>query len=96
MNEKLALKVSALPTAAVALFAFSGAASAQSCDRACLLEQAKQFNANMLAHTTGKIQIDPSARVRENTKAIALADSRWSGSSKFAPKACTPTPSEKT
>jgi hypothetical protein len=35
-----------------ASFVLSNAASAAPCDRACLLEQAKQFNANMLAHTS--------------------------------------------
>jgi hypothetical protein len=79
MTGKIALKMSGLPGAAMALFAFSGATSAQSCDRACLLEQAKQFNANMLAHTTEKIPLGQGAQIRENTKAIALADSRWSG-----------------
>jgi hypothetical protein len=79
MAEKPALKISSLPAAAIALFAFSGAASTQFCDRACLIEQAKQFNANMLAHTAEKIQLDPSAQIRENTKAITLADSRWFG-----------------
>jgi hypothetical protein len=78
MTEKIALKTFALPAAAVALFAFSGAASAQSCDRACLLEQAKQFNENMLAHTAERIPLGPNAQVRENTKAIALVDSKWS------------------
>jgi hypothetical protein len=79
MTGKIALKISGLPAASIALFAFSGAASAQSCDRVCLLEQAKEFNANMLAHTTEKIPLGPNTQIRENTKAIALADSKWSG-----------------
>jgi len=37
--------------------AFTSLASAATCDRTCLLEQAKQFNANMLAHTTDKIAL---------------------------------------
>ena len=32
----------------------------------------------MLAHTTAKIPLGPNAQIRENTKAIALADSKWS------------------
>jgi hypothetical protein len=32
----------------------------------------------MLAHTPEKIQHAPDAQIRENTKAITLADSKWS------------------
>ena len=71
-------KIYRLAVIAIALFAVSRVASAATCDRACLLEQAKQFNANMLAHTTGKIPLAPNANIRENTKAITLADSKWS------------------
>ena len=53
-------------------------AFAANCDRACLLEQAKQFNAAMLAHTPEKISLAPDAQIRENTKAITLANSKWS------------------
>ena len=60
-------------------FAFTDVTSAASCDRTCLLEHAKQFNANMLAHTTEKIPLAPNVQIRENTKAITLADSKWSG-----------------
>ena len=54
-------------------------ATAATCDRACLLEHAKQFNANMLAHNTGKIPLASNVQIRENTKAITLADTKWSG-----------------
>ena len=61
------------------ILAFSfGRAVAATCDRACLLEQATQFNSNMLAHTTGKIPLVPTAEIRENTKAISLDTSKWS------------------
>jgi hypothetical protein len=63
--------------------ALSGVASAATCDRACLLEHAKQFNASMLAHTTEKIPLAPNVQIRENTKAIALADSKWSSVKKI-------------
>lgn len=82
MTGKVARRVSSLAFAA-ALFIFSNAASAATCDRACLLEQAKQFNANMLAHTTEKIPLAANANIRENTKAIALGDSRWIGVTKI-------------
>lgn len=59
-------------------FGAVSSASAATCDRACLLDQAKQFNANMLAHTTEKIALAPGARIFENTKAVTLTDSRWS------------------
>jgi hypothetical protein len=78
MHNGILYAASRLTVIAIALLAFSRVASAATCDRVCLLEQAKQFNANMLAHTTEKIPLGPNAQIRENTKAIALADSRWS------------------
>jgi len=75
MTRKVALRISRL---AVVVIAGSNVASAASCDRACLLEQMKQFNANMLAHTTEKIPLEPNAQIRENTKTAALADGKWS------------------
>jgi len=77
MRGKTALTIARLAFAATVLIASGRAASAATCDRACLLEHARQFNANMLARTTGKIPLAPAARIRENTAAIALADSRW-------------------
>lgn len=63
---------------AALVFATGGPVSAANCDRACLLEHVRQFNANMLARTPDKIPLAPTARIRENTAAIALAGSRWS------------------
>jgi hypothetical protein len=83
MTVKVVPKISSLAFAALALFVLSKTASAATCDRACLLEQAKQFNANMLAHATEKIQLAPDAQIRENTKAIALGDSKWIGVTKI-------------
>ena len=77
MIGEIAMRISSLAFAATALFALSNAASAATCDRACLLEKAKQFNANMLAHATEKIPLAANANIRENTKAIALGDSKW-------------------
>ena len=65
------------------LFALSALASAQTCNRDCLLDQADQFNANMLAHTADKIPLAPNVQIRENTKVITLADSKWSGVKKI-------------
>jgi hypothetical protein len=62
---------------ALTVFALSRLVSAATCDRACLLEQAKLFNAAMLAHSPDKISLAPDVQIRENTKAIALGDSRW-------------------
>jgi hypothetical protein len=67
----------------VLMFGLSNRASAATCERDCLLEDAKQFNANMLAHTPAKIPLVANANVRENTKAIALADSKWNGVTKI-------------
>jgi hypothetical protein len=62
---------------AVALLPLGRSVSAAGCDRACLLGQATQFNANMLAHTPAKLPLAPDVHIRENTKAIAVGDSRW-------------------
>ena len=83
MTGKVVLKISRLAVIPIAFFALSKVASAVGCDRGCLLEQAKQFNANMLAHTTEKIVLGPNAQIRENTMALALADSKWSGVAKI-------------
>jgi hypothetical protein len=77
MTGNVALTVSRLAVMTVVLSAAAGTAGAAPCDRACLLEQAKQFNASMLAHATARIPLAPAAQIRENTRAIPLADSRW-------------------
>ena len=61
------------------VFAFGALASAQTCDRDCLLDQAKQFNANMLAHTADKIPLAPNAQIRENTKLIGRSPTASGG-----------------
>ena len=71
-------KLKHLAMSAVALMSFSTMAPAATCDRACLLEQAKRFDAAMIAHAPDKVQLAPGAAIRENTKAIALTESRWS------------------
>jgi len=68
---------------AITFFALNAISYAATCDRACLVEQAKQFNANMLAHTADKIPLAANAEIRENTKAIALGDSKWAGVTKI-------------
>jgi hypothetical protein len=75
MTGQVAPKIGWL--AVLALFFLSRLASAATCDRTCLLEQAKQFNSAMLAHTPEKIQLAPDAQIRENTKAIELTESKW-------------------
>jgi hypothetical protein len=77
------LEISRLAVSAIALFGLNNVAPAATCDRDCLIEQAKQFNANMLAHTTGKIPLALDGQVRENTKVIVLADSKWSSVKKI-------------
>jgi len=54
------------------------AEAAAACDRPCLLAQVKLFNAGMLAHTPEKVPLASTAQIRENTKSITLAGSRWS------------------
>jgi len=63
--------------AAILVLSFGRSAVAATCDRACLLQQAAQFNSNMLAHTTGKIPLADGAEIRENTKALSLDTSKW-------------------
>ena len=72
------LKCFRLRIAAIIALSLGRSAVAATCDRACLLQQATQFNRNMLAHTTGKIALAPAAEIRENTKAISLGASKWS------------------
>lgn len=76
-------KVSRISVVAGGLLTLSTLASAEVCNRHCLLDQAKQFNANTLAHTTEKIPLASNVQIRENTKVIALADSKWSGVKKI-------------
>jgi len=77
----MALAVSSVAALTMTLSAVDAAAA--TCDRACLLDQAKQFNANMLAHTPNKIPLASGVQIRENTKAIVLADSRWAAVTKI-------------
>jgi len=70
----------------VTLLTLSTLSFAGTCDRNCLLEQAKQFNANMLARTPEKLPFAVNANVRENTKVIALGDSKWLGVTKILSK----------
>ena len=78
MRGLSALKCSTLAVAAIMALSLGRPAAAASCDRACLLRQATQFNRNMLAHTISKIPLAPAAEIRENTKAISLDASKWS------------------
>jgi hypothetical protein len=66
----------------LAFLALSRQSFGANCDRACLLEQIKLFNAAMLGHTPEKIQLAPGAQIRENTKAITLGESKWTGVTK--------------
>ena len=70
----------------VTLLTLSTLSFAATCDRNCLLEQAKAFNANMLARTPEKLPLAVNANVRENTKVIALGDSKWLGVTKILSK----------
>jgi len=82
MARNYARKASTVGFAATIFFVLTQAVAA-TCDRACLLEQAKQFNAAMLGHTPDRIQLANGAQIRENTKAIALGESRWIGVTKI-------------
>jgi hypothetical protein len=83
MKDETATKIARLAALVTAIFVLSNAASAATCDRGCLLEKAKQFNAAMLGHVPEKIQLASDVRIRENTKAIALSDSKWIGVTKI-------------
>lgn len=79
MKHQLTGKTRRLVFLTTAMLCMAPLASAASCDRACLLTQAKQFNTSMLAHMAGTIPLASNAQIRENTKAIALSQSRWMG-----------------
>jgi hypothetical protein len=83
MTGRFTVEITPLALLTSTLFFLSPLAFAANCDRACLLEHAKQFNASMLAHTPEEISVAPDAQIRENTKAIALRDSKWNGVSKI-------------
>ena len=82
MKGHSAAKIARLAVLAITFLGLSRLASAAACDRTCLLEQARLFNAAMLAHATDKILLAPDAQIRENTKAIALSESKWFGVTK--------------
>jgi hypothetical protein len=83
MTRDYARRAAAAAFAATAISVLAPAALAATCDRACLLEQAKHFNAAMLGHTPEKIQLANGVQIRENTKAIALGERRWMGVTKI-------------
>jgi hypothetical protein len=83
MTRDYARRGAAVAFAATAILVLAPAALAATCDRACLLEHAKQFNADMLGHIPEKTQLAGGAQIRENTKTIALGDSRWLGVAKI-------------
>ncbi len=83
MKAGAATMIARLAALAAAIFVLSNVASAATCNRGCLLEKAKQFNAAMLDHAPQKIQLASDVRIRENTKAITLADSKWIGVTKI-------------
>ena len=83
MTRNYARKASSAALGIVAMFGITQAFWATPCNRACLLEQAKQFNAAMLGHTPERIPLAKEVQIRENTKAIALSDSRWMGVTKI-------------
>ena len=83
MKTETATKNARLAVLVAAIFVLSNAAMAATCDRGCLLERAKQFNAAMLGHAPEKIQLAPDAQVRENTKVITLGASKWAGVTKI-------------
>lgn len=85
MTRKLI--VNSLAVTAIVLTALTSVASAQSCDRACLLAHAKRFNAAMLGHTPDTLPLAANVQIRENTKTIALGDSRWVGVAKVLSEA---------
>jgi hypothetical protein len=83
MKKYVVSKAAPLALVALAAFAFSTLGQAATCDRTCLLEEAKQFDAAMLGHTPEKIHLANGVQIRENTKVIALGESRWIGVTKI-------------
>ena len=83
MTGRITQRTGRLALFILALLALSRQSIGATCDRACLLEQNKMFNAAMLGHTPEKIQLAPGAQIRENTKAITLGESKWTGVTKI-------------
>jgi hypothetical protein len=81
MPGSIAVALSSVALVTIALGTADAAAA--TCDRACLLAQMKQFNASMLAHTPNQVPLASDVHIRENTKAITLADSKWSAVTKI-------------
>jgi hypothetical protein len=69
--------------AATALAVCCSASRGATCNRACLLGHAKQFNANMVAHAVEKTPLAADAQIRENTKTVKLSDSKWNAVTKI-------------
>src|SRR3954454_21781504 len=78
MKRLSLLRSSGLAAGTILALAITGPAAGATCDRACLLQQAAQFNSNMLGRNPGKIPLADGAEIRENTKAISLDASKWS------------------
>lgn len=78
MTRLLTTATIGVASAGLTLTLFATTASAAACDRSCLLAHAQQFNTSMVGREPANIPLATNARVRENTRAIALADSKWS------------------
>src|SRR3954453_1030604 len=78
MKRLSLLRSSGLAAGIILALAVAGLAAGATCDRACLLQQAAQFNSNMLAHTTGKIPLADGGENREKPQAIPVGPRQWS------------------
>ena len=83
MKAETTTKMARLTAFILAGFALGNTASAATCDRGCLLEHARQFNAAMLGHKPEELPLTSTAQIRENTKTIALGESKWIGVTKI-------------
>lgn len=67
-----------LALVALGVFGWNSPANAAACDRGCLLQHAKEFNAHMLARTSAQLPLAANVQIRENAKQVELTESKWS------------------
>jgi hypothetical protein len=77
MTGKVMRTVLALTAAGLGLLGLAGQASAQSCDRACLIKVTDQYLAALVAHDPSKAPLASGVMFVENTKRLQLGEGLW-------------------
>lgn len=77
MPNRIMRTVLALAAAGLALMGLAGPASAQSCDRPCLVRITDQYLAAIVAHDPSKAPLAPGLLFVENVKRMAPGEGLW-------------------